>query len=84
MADSAVPTEDGEFVPVKWLCERADIHPVTYYDHVLKGRAPRPRKGVPRAEALAWLESRAEEAKAFAAKAAAAARDLNKIEEGPQ
>ena len=72
MVDSAVPVEDGEFVPVKWLCERASIHPVTYYDHVRQGIAPRPKKGVLRAEALAWLAARAEAANAHAAAASAA------------
>jgi len=81
MVNSAFP-EDEEFFPVTWLCEKAEIHPVTYYDYVRQGRAPRPRKGVPRAEALAWLESLAEVAKARAAKASAAIQDLSKVKEG--
>ncbi len=67
---------------LKVVCEKAEIHPVTYYDYVRQGRAPRPRKGVPRAEALAWLESLAEVAKARAAKASAAVQDIGNVREG--
>lgn len=61
---SAIP--DDDFFEVPTLASVAGVNRTQYYWLVKQGRAPRPRKGVPRREAIAWLESRAEEAAARA------------------
>lgn len=74
-AHSVIP-EDADFVLVPLLSGAANMSKVNYYKEVKLGRAPRPRRGVPRHEAVAWLESRAAEAAALAAAATEAAERI--------
>jgi hypothetical protein len=60
----AIP--DDEFFEVPLLANLGGVDRKYYYQLAQAGKAPRPRKGVPRSEAISWLKARADEAAARA------------------